>query len=70
MGKMCEVVSGLEGGEKIVLLGLQALRPGMVVAPLREEKDETKSPAELAQVSDYDLTLISSDNAENTGKDE
>jgi len=67
MGKMCEVASGLEGGEKVVLLGLQALRPGMVVAPLPEQKNEEKSPAELAQVSDYDLTLISSDS---TGKDE
>ncbi len=70
MGKMCEVASGLEGGERIVLLGLQALRPGMVVAPLPEEKGTTKSPAELAQVSDYDLTLISSDSADSTGKDE
>ncbi len=67
VGKVCEVVSGLEGGEKIVLLGLQALHPGMVVAPLPEKKDETKSPAELAQVSDYDLPILSPDN---TGKDE
>ncbi len=70
IGKMCEVTSGLKGGEKIVLLGLQALRPGMVVAPLPEEKNTTKSPAELAQVSGYDLTLISSDDTGNTGKDE
>jgi hypothetical protein len=38
-----------------------------VVAPLPEKKDETKSPAELAQVSDYDLPILSPDN---TGKDE
>jgi len=67
MGKMCEVASGLEGGERIVLLGLQALRPGMVVAPLPEQAEEEKSPAEKAQISDYDLVMITSDDA---GKDE
>lgn len=67
IGKNCEVLSGLEGGERIVFLGLQSVRPGMVVSPIQEETDGEKSPAELAQASDYDLKPIVSGDGEIDG---
>jgi RND family efflux transporter MFP subunit len=63
VGAMCEVVSGLSAGEKIVLKGLQAVRPENPVnpAPPRSE-NETKTPAELAMESGYDLTPLEGEN--------
>jgi RND family efflux transporter MFP subunit len=58
-GQLLSVVSGLEAGEKIVLKGLQALRPGMTVQPVADGGDEAgETPAERARASEYDLDLM------------
>ncbi len=63
-GTMREVVSGLEAGEKIILRGLQAARPGVKVKPVSATNGNTsKTPAELAMESDSDLKTITSGDA-------
>lgn len=63
-GTMREVVSGLEAGEKIILRGLQAARPGVKVKPVSATNGNTsKTPAELAMESDFDLKTITSGDA-------
>ncbi len=60
-GDMVEVVSGLERGERIVLLGLQSIRPEIKVSPIDGHNGGTKTPAEMAMESGYDLKPLSSD---------
>jgi RND family efflux transporter MFP subunit len=56
IGSMCEVISGLTAGDRVVRKGIQSVRPEGPVnpAPLRSE-DAAKTPAELAMESGYDL---------------
>lgn len=60
-GSMREVASGLKGGEKIVVRGIQNVRPEMTVNPVMQETEARKTPAELALESVYDVKLISPD---------
>lgn len=60
-GAMREVASGLTGGEKIVVRGLQSIRPEMTVNPIMQKTEGAKTPAELAKASVYDVQLISPD---------
>ena len=64
IGTMREVISGLEQGEKIVFRGLQAVRPGAKVKPISGMNGTaSKTPAELAMESDFDLKTITSGDA-------
>ena len=63
-GTMREVVSGLEPGEKIILRGLQAVQPEVKVRPVSATNgNASKTPAERAMESDYDLKAIPSGDA-------
>jgi RND family efflux transporter MFP subunit len=56
VGAMREVISGLESGEKVVLRGVQSVRPESSVNPAPQRSgSEAKTPAELAMESGYDL---------------
>jgi RND family efflux transporter MFP subunit len=56
VGAMCEVISGLESGERIVMKGVQSVRPESPVKPAPQRgENEAKTPAELAMESGYDL---------------
>ncbi len=68
-GRMMEVVSGLEAGEKVVWRGLQSIRPEMKVRPVVAAGSGVKSPAELAQQSDFDLKAVSSGDAGGAAKE-
>lgn len=58
-GRMSEVVDGLEPGERVVLRGIQAVLPGAKVAPVEATDGKgTRTPAELAQESGYDLEIV------------
>jgi RND family efflux transporter MFP subunit len=59
-GTTREVLSGLEAGEKIVLRGLQNVRPETPVNPSYLSDDVNRSPADLAKESGYDLPSVSS----------
>ncbi|MBL3539193.1 efflux RND transporter periplasmic adaptor subunit [Aminivibrio sp.] len=62
-GTMREVVSGLEPGERIILRGLQSVRPEVKVRPVSATNgNDSKTPAERAMESDYDLKPIVSGN--------
>lgn len=59
IGQMVEAVKGLEEGERIVIRGVQNVRPGMKVSPNPEKAEgEGSTPAELAQESGYDLMPV------------
>lgn len=60
-GSMREVTSGLEGGEKIVVRGLQNIRPEVTVNPTLQQTNGNKTPAELAQESVHDVKPVSGD---------
>ncbi len=62
-GRMFEVLSGLEPGERIIRLGLQSVRPEIKVTPVEAATNGngTKTPAERALESDYDPQTISVD---------
>lgn len=62
-GRVSEVASGLEPGERIILLGLQSVRPEMKVNPTQAATNGngTKTPAERARESDYDPQTVSAD---------
>jgi len=62
-GRVSEVASGLEPGERIILLGLQSVRPEMKVSPAQvaTNGNGTKTPAERARESDYDPQTVSAD---------
>ena len=56
IGAMCEVISGVEPGEKIVRKGIQSVSPENAVNPAPPgDRTEAKTPAELAKESGYDL---------------
>lgn len=61
---MSEIKSGLKEGERVIVRGLQSVRPGIEVAamPMKAE-GETMSQAELAMESGYDLKLIPAETA-------
>ncbi len=60
-GRMREAVSGLSAGEKIVLYGLQAVRPESEVAPMAATNGSAStSPAERAMESASDVRLLPS----------
>lgn len=59
VGQMVEVIKGLDEGERVVIRGVQSVRPGMKVSPNPEKAEgEGSTPAELAQESGYDLIPI------------
>lgn len=60
-GTMREVTSGIEPGEKLVVRGLQALRPEIKVTPMVQASNGTLTPAELAMQSVHDVPLLSAD---------
>ncbi len=58
-GTMREVVSGLEPGEKVILQGIQSVRPGATVKPISlEDGSNSRTPAEIAMESDFDLNAV------------
>lgn len=58
-GTMREVVSGLSAGEKIILYGLQSVRPESEVAPMAATNGSAStSPAERAMESASDVKLL------------
>lgn len=65
IGSMREVVSGLQAGEKVIVRGLQSIQPNMPInpAPLGTA---SKTPAELAMESDYDVKLIPTSSDQNS----
>lgn len=58
-GTMREVLSGFEAGEKLIVRGLQHVRPEITVKPMLQGTDETKTPAELAMESVHDVAPMS-----------
>ena len=54
-GTMREVAKGLTKGEKVVTIGLQSLRPGAAVQ-ISAATEKAKTPAELAAVSNSELS--------------
>lgn len=60
-GTMREVLSGIEEGEKLIVRGLQHVRPERAVNPMLQDTSGTKTPAELAMESVHDITPISND---------
>jgi RND family efflux transporter MFP subunit len=64
IGVKSEVTSGLSAGERIILRGLQSVRPEGPVNPVpSREAGDTKTPAERAMKSGYDLQAVSGDSA-------
>lgn len=55
VGTMREVREGLTAGENIIIQGVQSLRPGMKVQPIKTVQNATKSAAELAAQSEADF---------------
>jgi RND family efflux transporter MFP subunit len=55
IGALREVVSGLAAGEKVIVSGLQNVRPESPVRPSYPSAGASKTPAELARESGYDL---------------
>jgi membrane fusion protein (multidrug efflux system) len=55
IGTAREVISGLAAGEKIIVGGLQSVRPESPVRPSYPSQDAAKTPADLARESGYDL---------------
>jgi RND family efflux transporter MFP subunit len=64
IGTSREVVSGLAAGEKIIVSGLQNVRPESPVRPSYPSRDASKTPAELARESGYDLPAAESADSE------
>ncbi|QVL35969.1 efflux RND transporter periplasmic adaptor subunit [Aminirod propionatiphilus] len=70
VGKVSVVLSGLEPGERIVLLGLQSVVPEGKVAPVEATNGKGgKTPAELAQESDFDLETLETASPDRQAKD-
>jgi RND family efflux transporter MFP subunit len=55
IGTAREVISGLDPGEKVIVSGLQNVRPESPVRPSYPSQETSKTPAELARESGYDL---------------
>lgn len=59
VGSMREIASGVDQGERVVLYGLQTLRPNMRVAPVLENGDNgARSAAERAMDSGSEASLL------------
>jgi RND family efflux transporter MFP subunit len=58
VGVSREIVSGLEPGDRVVLRGVQNLRPEMPVRPHFPQADESRTPAQLARESAFDLPAV------------
>lgn len=59
VGYMNEVLSGVEPGEKVIIRGLQSVRPNMKVKPsFLKAANEALTPAERAMESGYDLKTV------------
>ncbi|MDR3164003.1 MAG: efflux RND transporter periplasmic adaptor subunit [Synergistaceae bacterium] len=58
IGASREVVSGLTAGEKVIVSGLQNVRPESPVRPSYPAAGTSKTPADLARESGYDLPAI------------
>ncbi|MDR1133362.1 MAG: efflux RND transporter periplasmic adaptor subunit [Synergistaceae bacterium] len=58
IGASREVVSGLAAGEKVIVSGLQNVRPESPVRPSYPVIGASKTPAELARESGYDLPAV------------
>lgn len=70
VGKVSVVLSGLEPGEKVVLQGIQSVVPEGKVAPVEATNGRgTKTPAELAQQSDFDLETLETASPDRQAKD-
>jgi RND family efflux transporter MFP subunit len=66
IGTSREVLSGLDAGEKIVTSGLHNVRQGAPVKPSYLSADaSSKTPAELARESGYDLPAVTSGEGNN-----
>lgn len=63
IGSMREVTSGLGEGAKVVVRGLQNIRPEMTVNATMQQQGGVKTPAELAKEATDDLKPLSGDNA-------
>ncbi|MDR1472199.1 MAG: efflux RND transporter periplasmic adaptor subunit [Synergistaceae bacterium] len=64
IGTVREVASGISAGERIIIRGLQNVRPEMPVRPtLPRNEDAAKTPSELARESGYDLKPAGSSGA-------
>lgn len=64
VGTVREVTSGVSAGERIIIRGLQNVRPEMQVKPTPlEDSGGVKTPAELARESGYDLVTVRSPDA-------
>ncbi|MDR3075673.1 MAG: efflux RND transporter periplasmic adaptor subunit [Synergistaceae bacterium] len=62
IGTSREIVSGLEPGEKVIMRGLQGVRPETPVKPNYPQTDAaSKNPADLARESGFDLPAVSGD---------
>ncbi|MDR0649526.1 MAG: efflux RND transporter periplasmic adaptor subunit [Synergistaceae bacterium] len=67
-GSMREVISGLAPGERVVLKGIQSVRPESPVSPAQQRSgDAAKTPAELAMESGYDLKSADAPSEEDSG---
>jgi RND family efflux transporter MFP subunit len=60
IGTAREVISGLVSGEKIIVGGLQNVRPESLVRPSYPSKGTSKTPADIARESGYDLPAAES----------
>lgn len=59
IGTSREVIAGLEPGDKVIVRGIQNVRPGMPVRPnYPQTGSSSKSPAELARESGFDLPVV------------
>ena len=59
VGYMNEVLSGVVPGEKVIIRGLQSVRPNMTVKPsFLKAENEASTPAERAMESGYDLKTV------------
>ncbi len=67
IGSMREVASGLEEGTKVVVRGLQNVRPEATVNPTMQQQGGVKTPAELAKESTEDIKPLSGDKAAPAG---
>jgi RND family efflux transporter MFP subunit len=71
IGVMREVISGLDSGEKIIISGLQMVRPESQVNPSpAKDNGDAKTPAELAMESGYDIAPGDEENSETPGSEE
>ena len=68
IGASREVLSGLAAGEKVVVSGLQNVRPESPVRPSYPTAGTSKTPAELARESGYDLPVVTPGEGSEEGK--